>query len=166
MTKGRKPDPQRAKRGTGHRPPAGESIVEYVPQHHDLKLRESLSRSLPAGAARRVFKNAVTELGDKIRDNDLEALALMARHYHNALEAQKLVDKYGLAENTPFGMKVNPFLKAARDEEAAYLKIAERYALTFVSRLQAGILQLAGQSMMQQIHHEMADAIVARILEK
>jgi hypothetical protein len=54
-------------------------------------------------------------------------------------------------------------LKVARDEGTFYLRIADQYALTFVARLRAGLLQLAGQSLMKDLHSGIAEAIVAQI---
>lgn len=166
MSRGRTPDPQRAKRGTGHRPAAGEEIVEYAPGAIDLRHRDTVASELPEGLPRDVFIRAVDELGDKLRDTDLEALRIMAWAIHRSNEAQMLVEEHGMMISSEWGPKVNPMLKVARDEAALYLKIADQYALTFVSRLRAGVLQLAGQSMLQQIHEQMADAIVARIVAK
>jgi hypothetical protein len=163
MARGRPVDPQREKRGTGHRENVNESIVEYLPQAHSLALQSDIASTLPAGQPRETFLRAVSELGDKCRDTDLEALRLMAWHLHRALQAQELVDEHGLMSVTEYGMKANPMLKVARDESAAYMKIAEKYALTFESRLRAGVMQVAGQSMMQKLHEGMVDAIVARI---
>lgn len=165
MARGRKADPQRAKRGTGHRPAAGERVVEIVKQEHSMTLQSSIAQELPAGLPRDVFLRSCLELGDKLRDTDLEALRIMAWSLYRHSQAQEEVEKSGLFVEGPFGnMVANPALKMARDEASLYLKIADQYALTFTSRLRAGILQLAGQSMLSQMHESMAAAIVARIV--
>lgn len=166
MARGRKADPQRAKRGTGHRPAAGSQIVEYVPSTYDVKLAESLTRDLPAGLARQTFKRSIEAMGDRVQDHDLEALQMMAWARHRARKAQQDVEKRGMTIETEWGEKLNPMMKVARDETSLYLKIAEKYGLTFDARLRAGIMQLAGQSMLQQMHNSMAEAIVARIVSK
>lgn len=166
MTRGRKADPQREARGTGHHPNTGEAMVEYAKQTHSLDLQRTIAKSLPEGQARDVFERAVMELGDKARDTDLEAIRLMAWHLHRSLQAQAMVEELGMMVETEWGPRVNPMLKVARDEGAAYIRIAEKYALTFESRLRAGILQVAGQSILQELHSDMAAAIVARIVTK
>jgi len=165
MSRGRKADPQRAARGTGHRPQVGEAITEYVPQHHSSALERQFAEELPVGLPRDSFMRAVAELGDRGRDTDLEALRIMAMCIHRAQQYQQVVDAEGLMVSDSFGnRKVNPALKASRDEANMYLKIANQYGLTFVSRLQAGIMQLAGESMLQQMHQSIAGAIVSRII--
>jgi hypothetical protein len=164
MAKGKRPPAKKAPAGTSHHPLAGQEIVEYVPQEHQVSLEREIADELPEGLPRSVFLRSVAELGDRVRDTDLEALRLMAWALHRSNEAQRDVEDHGMFENTIYGRRPNPALKVARDEANLYLKIADQYALTFVSRLRAGIMQLAGQSMLQQIHESMASAIVARIV--
>lgn len=165
MSRGKRPAASRAPGGTNHHPDATERVVEIVPQEHDAVLAVVISEELPEGLPRQVFLRSVSELGDRLRDTDLEALRLMAWALHRSHQAQLDVEANGMFEiSEMYGKRPNPALKIARDEAALYLKIADQYALTFVSRLRAGILQLAGQSMLQQIHQSMADEIVARIL--
>ena len=165
MSRGNRPAPNKAPAGTSHHPDAGEQTVEIVPQEHDDVLALTIAEELPEGLPRDVFIRSVGELGDRIRDTDLEALRLMAWALHRSAEAQKDVEDNGLFEfHEIYGKRPNPALKLARDEAKLYLQIADQYALTFVSRLRAGILQLAGQSMLEQVHESMAAAIVARIL--
>jgi hypothetical protein len=165
MSRGNRPAPQRGPAGTSHHPAAGAEVVEIVPQEHDEVLAIAIAEELPDGLPREVFIRSVGELGDRVRDTDLEALRLMAWALHRSSEAQRDVEDNGMFEvHEIYGKRPNPALKVARDEAKLYLYIADQYALTFVSRLRAGILQLAGQSMMEQLHESMAAAIVSRIL--
>lgn len=165
MTRGRKPDPQRAKRGTGNRPQTGKKTTKVVPQVLQQSLATVIASELPEGLPREIFKRAVAELSGRLNDTDLEALRMMAWSLYRHEQAQAHVEEHGLMVETPFGPKVNPMLKVARDEGSFYLKIADQYALTFVARLRAGLLQLAGQSLMKDLHSGMAEAIVARITD-
>lgn len=165
MARGRRPSANKAPAGTSHHPAAGEQIVEYAPQVHSMELVCQVLQELPSELARAVFSRSVEALGDKLVDNDIYALQRMAISFDRSIEADKDVEAHGLFQETPWGRKVNPAAKLARDESGHYMKIADQYALTFVSRLRAGILQLAGQSMMEQIHESMASAIVSRILQ-
>ncbi len=165
MGKGRRRSPKRRPKGTSHHPAAGEQVVEIVAQEHDSELVRAIAAELPEGLPRQVFLRSIEELGDHMRDMDLEAMRVMAWAVHRSNEAQQDVEVHGMFEvHELYGKRPNPALKVARDEANLYLKIADQYALTFVSRLRAGILQLAGQSMLQQLHESMATAIVARIL--
>ncbi len=163
MSKGRKADPGRARRGTGNRPQAGKSVTKIAPQTCDPVLAQSIAAELPDGLPRAMFQRAVSELAGRLNDTDLEALRMMAWACHRHQQAQEHVEEHGIFVDTAFGPQVNPMLKVARDEGTFYLKIADQYALTFVARLRAGLLQLAGQSLLTDLHSGIADAIVARI---
>lgn len=165
MTRGRKPDPKRSKRGTGNRPKTGQKTTHVVPQVVDTSLAVEIGADLPEGLAREIFKRAVAELSGRLNDTDLEALRMMAWSVYRHQQAQQYVEDEGLVVDTPFGPKVNPMLKVARDEGTFYLRVADQYALTFVARLRAGLLQLAGQSLMKDLHSGIAEAIVARITD-
>lgn len=165
MVRGRRPDPNRAPAGTSHHPAGGEQIVEYVPQAHSSALVCQMADSLPTDLARDVFARSIEAMGDRLTDNDVYALRRMAVAFDRSVQADLDIEKNGLMYVTEWGRKVNPAAKLARDESNHYLKIADQYGLTFLARLRAGILQLAGQSMMSQIHESMASAIVSRILE-
>ena len=165
MTRGRKPDPNRAKRGTRHVPQQGKKTTKVVPQVVEPALVQVIASELPAGLPRDIFVRATGELAGRLNDTDLEALRMMAWSLYRHEQAQAHVEENGIMVDTPFGPKVNPMLKVARDEGTFYLRIADQYALTFVGRLRAGLLQLAGQSLMKDLHSGMADAIVARITD-
>jgi len=165
MTRGRKADPQRAKRGTGHSPQVGKKTTRVVPQVVDSRLSLEIAAELPEGLPREMFLRAVGELAGRLADTDFEALRMMAWSVYRHQQAQEYVERDGMVVDTPFGPRVNPMLKVARDEAQLYLKIADQYALTFVARLRAGLLQLAGQSLMKDLHSGIAEAIVARITD-
>lgn len=163
MSKGRKPDPRRSKRGTGNRPQTGEKTTRIVPQVVESELAVLMAAGLPEGLPREIFKRAIAELSGRLNDTDLEALRMMAWSIYRHQEAQQYVEDEGMVVETPFGPKVNPMLKVARDEGSFYLKIADQYALTFIARLRAGLLQLAGHSMMKDLHSGIAEEIVKGI---
>lgn len=163
MTRGRKPDPSRAQRGTGHAPQQGRKTTKVVPQVVEQGLAEIIAGELPQGLPRDIFVRAVGELAGRLNDTDLEALRMMAWSLYRHEQAQAHVEAHGIMVDTPYGPKVNPMLKVARDEGTFYLRIADQYALTFVARLRAGLLRLAGQSLMKDLHSGIAEAIVAEI---
>jgi phage terminase small subunit len=165
MTRGRKPDPRRAARGTGHVPQQGKKTTKVVPQIVEPSLVVTIAAELPEGLPREIFKRAVGELAGRLNDTDLEALRMMAWSLYRHEQAQQHVEEHGIMVETPFGPVVNPMLKVARDEGAFYLRVADQYALTFVGRLRAGLMQLAGQSLMKDLHSGIAEAIVARITD-
>lgn len=151
--------------GASHHPLSGEQIIEYQPQNHHAELVREYAEALPAGTPCDLFLRSVESLGDKLNDFDLHYLYEMAVRFHNVEVANADISANGIKEMTEFGVRPNPMLKVARDELAAATKIAEKYALPFTDRLRAGIMQLAGETMMRQLHSDMAGAIVSRILE-
>jgi P27 family predicted phage terminase small subunit len=165
MTRGRKPDPRRAKRGTGNQPQVGKRKTKVVPQVVEITHVDAMAAGLPAGLPREMFQRAVAELAGRLTDTDLEALRMLAWSVYRHQQAQQHIEEHGLVVDTAFGPKVNPMLKQARDEAQLYLKIADQYALTFTSRLRAGLLQLAGASLMKDLHSGIAEAIVAQITD-
>ena len=163
MTRGRKPDPGRAKRGTGNRPQVGKATTRIVPQDATPAVATAIAAELPEGLPREMFLRATAELAGRLNDTDFEALRMMAWSVYRHQQAQEHVEREGMVVDTPFGPKVNPMLKVARDEGTFYLRVADQYALTFVGRLRAGLLRLAGQSLMKDLHSGIAEAIVAQI---
>jgi phage terminase small subunit len=165
VARGRKPDPQRRARKTGNTPKPGHKTTKIVPQDHSNNLALCMAQELPEGLAREVFLRSIDELSDRLRDTDLEALRMMSWSIYRHQQAQAIVERDGMMVTTPFGPVVNPMLKVAREEAKLYLKIADEYALTFVARLRAGLMQLAGQSLMRDLHSGIAEAIVKQITD-
>lgn len=165
MSRGRKPDPKRAARKTGNTPQTGKRKTKITPIDSTPPLILQFASELPEGAPREMFLRATAELAGRLADTDLEALSMMAWSVCHYQEAQRSIAEDGMMVKTEWGPRVNPMLKVARDEAQLYLKIADQYGLTFVSRLRTGLMQLAGQSLMRDLHEGMAKAIVAQITD-
>jgi P27 family predicted phage terminase small subunit len=105
---------------------------------------------------REMFSRVVEELRPRgLRSVDLEALEIMCHSAFAHREARRFVAKYGVMVNVKGRPMPNPALKVARDEAAAYMRIANEYGLTLAARLRLGLMQLAGESMLAAMSNDL-----------
>lgn len=160
MTRGRKPDPKREKRGTGHRPLPGKATpVEIVPgPGFDL----SSPASIPA-EAHELWRLACADLeGKGLREADLPLVEMLVVAAHRNRQARALVAKLDLLVKGNRGPVVNPLLKVEKDTAATYLRLAETLGLSPAARVRLGFLHIAGQSLLVGIAERVARAAAAR----
>lgn len=155
MAKGRPADPTRARRQTGHRPKPGEAkpATEIVPA-----TTAPLVQPPPdlAPEAQEMFSRIVAELAPRgLRESDVEAIGMMCHSAYVHLEARRRIAEMGVLVRTPRGTVVNPLVKIARDEAATYLRLANEFGLTLASRLRLGLMQLAGESILQSLNRDL-----------
>lgn len=75
-----------------------------------------------------------------LRDVDLPALEGMCIHYARAKRLEAVVNKQGYFSTGSTGqMVVHPGIKEAREERAAFLRIAKEFGLTWISRSALGL---------------------------
>jgi len=157
MTRGRKPDPTRARRRTGHRRKPDEAPrlralpapVEIAP---GLVAPEHLHEAMVPTWDRMV--RLVGEFG--VREADAFGIEALVRQYHRMIEAGRLVDEYGvLSRNAAGDVIPNPFMKAERDATAMFLRLGEQYGLTVAARMRLGLMQLAGKTLAQALHEDL-----------
>lgn len=154
MTKGRPADPTRARRKTGHRPAAGTVKPAALPA-----LVEPQPFQVPAGLTERgreICQRFIRELEPRgLREADLDALAMLAHSADVHQRAREYVEKYGVIVVLNGRPVVNPAVKVARDEAQNYLRLANEFGLTLSSRLRLGLMQLAGESILQSLSREL-----------
>ena len=156
MPKGRPPDPTRARRGTGHRPTASELVPAAAASP---VLEEAPAFKIPATLppeGREMFDRIVEELGPRgLRPVDLESLEMMCHAAYAHRKAREFVVTHGVMVSVHGRILPNPALKVARDEAAAYTRIAQEYGLTLAARLRLGLMQLAGESMLASLSNDL-----------
>jgi len=160
MTRGRKPDPGREKRGTGHRPLPGKAKpVEILPAYgFDLSPPESI----PA-EAQEIWRRACAELeGKGLREADLPLIEMLVVAAYRNRQARALVAKLDLLVKGDKGPVVNPLLKVEKDTAATYLRLAETLGLSPAGRARLGFLHIAGQSLLVDIAERVARAAAAQ----
>lgn len=157
--KGRKPDPNRARRGTGHRTVKSAEVMsaEVVAVAGDPAPPAAFAPD-PAWPepVREIFATAVAELYPRgLREADLEALRMLATAAHRHRAAAAKVEEFGVLVQGRNGPMVNPMLKVERDMAATFQRLAAEYGLTVGARVRYGLMQLAGQSMLRQLNDDL-----------
>lgn len=163
MARGRPADPTRAKRGTGNRPQAGEAKVAKTAPTDLVVVETPASPGIPDAPAdftpeaQAMYRRVVAELAPKgLREADLEAVAMMCYSASVHYEARRMVAEQGVLVAGPKGtMIVNPLIKVARDEANTYLRLANEFGLTLAARLRLGLMQLAGESMLEAMSKDL-----------
>lgn len=156
MTRGRKPDPTRARRKTGNRPQAGENKAVVVPVVETLAIIPP--DSLPA-PAQKMWVTIVEELQSRgLKEVDLEAITMLCHSAWLHSEARKKIAETGVLVKGPNGPMVNPLIKVARDEASTYLRLSNEFGLTVASRLRLGLIQLAGESIIGSLNRDLDQA--------
>jgi P27 family predicted phage terminase small subunit len=156
MAKGRPADPTRARRGTGNRPVAGDLVpAAAVEPVVDEAPTFAVPATLPP-EGREMFERIVEELSPRgLKPVDLEALEIMCHSAYAHRKAREFVAKHGVMVQAGGRIMPNPALKVARDEAAAYMRIAQEYGLTLAARLRLGLMQLAGESMLASLSRDL-----------
>lgn len=149
-------DPNRARRGTGHRPQA--AVVTLAPS------REPAPRpawcepplDLPVGAVRQ-WEALVDELLPQgLREAQMPGVAAMATaDLHRRLAAQAISD-HGLLIQGEFGAQLNPALRAHKDAVATWTRVAAEFGITPAARLRLGLMQLEGETLLGQLDRDLA----------
>ena len=152
----RQADPTRATRKTGNRPLPGEAKVqqENLPALVVPRLPEPPA-DLPE-QAQAMFRTITAELMPRgLREADLESVAMMCHSAYLHHEARANIARYGILIKGPRGPVVNPLIKVARDEAQMYLRIANEFGLTLAARLRLGLMQLAGESILDSLNKDL-----------
>jgi P27 family predicted phage terminase small subunit len=143
-------DPTRARRGTGTRPaPAKKKSKTLV-----RKTLEGPQPPAPLPAEVRPLWDAVLAdlTGRGLMPSDLEALHAMVMAAHRRRQAAALVDELGLLVIGPTGaLMANPAVKIERESTVLCMRIAQDFGLTLASRMRLGLIQLAGESLLQSL---------------
>lgn len=130
--------------------PAAAPVVD-VPEAPPFDVPATLP---PEG--RDLFERVVAELTPRgLRPVDLEALEIMCHSAYAHRKAREFVAKHGVMVQANGRIIPNPALKVARDEAAAYMRIAQEYGLTLAARLRLGLMQLAGESMLASLSRDL-----------
>lgn len=151
----RQSDPTRARRKTGNRPKPGEA----KPAKEILPAKTAPAITPPpdlAPEAAEMYVRIVEELVPRgLREADLESVAMMCHSAHLHREARAAIAKHGLLVKGPRGPMVNPLVKVARDEATIYLRLANEFGLTLAARLRLGLMQLAGESIIESLNRDL-----------
>ena len=159
MAKGRPPDPKRARRGTGHRPLAGQRppVQVLAPR---LELPEP-PPSLPV-EAHEAWRAVCEELGPRgLMRGDLHLVEMLVMAVTRNRQAREEIAKTSVLVSYEGRALAHPMLKLEKDSAATYLRLAETLGLSPAARVRLGLMQVAGQSMLLTIAERVARAVAA-----
>jgi P27 family predicted phage terminase small subunit len=158
MPKGRKPDPTRAKRGTGNRPKPGEAkkvkAVVSVPGS-PIAVPESFPppAELPV-AVHDVWRSAVSDLGgaNHMRESYVPTLNAYCQAVYIHTQASANIAQFGVLVKGPNGPMPNPLIRVQKDAASTMLRLAETLGLTPAARIRVGLMEVTGMSLLAGIN--------------
>lgn len=150
---GRKPKPveQRRREGNPGRRPLPETV--QVGGRPDPSVFAKPPAHLEK-EAKAFWKDAVQTLADVgvLDQVDGAALEMLATQYARVRQAQAAVKKHGLFTTGSVGQtREHPALRIEREATAAFMRIAEHFALTPVARTRLGLAELHRRSMAKEM---------------
>lgn len=158
MTKGRKPDPTRARRGTGNHPKPGEAkkSKSVVPA---IARRLTPAESFPPpdylpDTVKDFWITVVDDLGgaNNIRGSYLPSLIAYCEALAVHQEASAHLHKYGLLVSQEGRAVPNPMIKVQKDAAATMLRYAETLGLTPSARIRLGLMEVTGISLLSSLN--------------
>lgn len=164
MARGRKPDPTRARRKTGHRAEAGKVKPKTEPAAILLVDKSDGPPPAPADLthphAIAVWDAVVAELHPRgLRPVDYESVRMLSRQAALAYDAAAIIEDGGLIVRSMKGEPMtNPAVRIERDAANLYLRFAAQFGLDIASRMRLGLMQLAGQSLADALQDDLDHA--------
>lgn len=164
MARGRKPDPTRAKRGTGNRPATGEQKAAAAPLDRALQaVPDAPVQPWPdptpdiPDADHGTWHRVMSELWPRgLRESDVEGVRMLVVAASRHRQAAEGIAKSGVLLRGRNGQAiVNPLVKVEKDAAATYMRLANEFGLTIAARLRLGLIQLAGQSILQSLDEDL-----------
>lgn len=154
MVKGRPTDPTRKRRGTGHRPQAGEARKikqEVVLPVGDIVQVEAYPppADLPE-AVHDVWRSAVADLGgaNYMRESYIPTLFAYCQAVYIHTQASANIAQYGVLVKGQNGPMANPLLRIQKDAATTMLRLAETLGLTPAARIRVGLMEVTGMSLL------------------
>jgi P27 family predicted phage terminase small subunit len=163
MAKGRPRDPARERRGTGHRPSQPKPALPDVVPAADAVCGFSPPGDLP-DVARQAWEVCVAEMGGNrhLRESDL----ILVKSYVEAVwvhaEASAKVHEFGVLVAGPHGPIPNPMIRVQDNAARTIRLLSENLGLNPVARIRAGIMEVAGASLVLDIRERLVREIVKR----
>lgn len=152
-------DPRRGRRGTGNRPVVKADVVP-------LEAVRVVSRpgwlappdGLPAGAVP-LWDALVSEaVAQRVTEAMVPTLVTLVQAAWTRDLAWASLRDDGLVINGAVGPVSNPAFRMWKDASAMVLRAADVLGLTPAARLRMGLMQLQGESLMNQLHRDLDDA--------
>lgn len=150
--KGRRPDPNRARRGTGHTPVRSERDLAPVAS---LPAAPEPPDGLSEEAAA-IWRRVVAECDPRLlRSGGDMLVAELCRAYAFAREASEHVARVGMIVRSGKGPVVNPMFRVWRDSTSQAIRLAEQVGLTPAAHVRLGLQVLTGASLASQLEADL-----------
>lgn len=158
MTKGRKPDPSRARRGTGNRPKPGEAkpakaVVPAVAAEV-LPGRKFPPSELVPQEVHDVWHAVIDDLGgaNNLRASYLPQVEAYCLAVYTHAQAAAGVAKLGVLVKSGDKTIINPAIRVQKDAAATMLRYAESLGLTPAARIRLGLMEITGMSLLSTLN--------------
>lgn len=158
MTKGRKPDPERQKRGTGNRPAQGTVRVRAALPPGGTTVEVVDPFPPPPGLAEEVhdlWRAIVADLGgaNHMRQTYVPAVAAYCEAVYLHTLATEELRREGLWTMSASGaMVASPMIRVQKDAASTMLRYAESLGLTPAGRIRLGLMEVAGASLLSALN--------------
>lgn len=162
MSKGRKPDPARANRGTGNRPAQGtprvraaapvvakQSVVAVKPAPEQFPPPASLPATIHS-----TWRAIVSDLGgnNHMRETYLPAITAYCEAWWIHEEATANIHQFGVLVKGPSGPTANPLIRVQKEAAATMLRYADVLGLTPAGRIRLGLMEITGMSLLSSLN--------------
>ncbi len=156
--KGRPPDPNRERRGTGNRPQQGEAKVarrDTAPVQSGPVVPPAPA-SLPA-QVHGVWSAVCADLGaaGHLRPAYLPQIEAYCQAVFTHAAATAGLHAHGMMVRGPNGPVTNPMVRVQKDAAAVMLRYAEQLGLTPAARIRLAVVEVAGASMLATLNQRL-----------
>lgn len=163
MARGKVPDPGRERRKTGNRPAAGKR--KPAPPATIPGAGAVVSADPPADlppVAAEAWRLAVDEMSGnrQLRPPDLVLLKTYCEAVYVHEEASAAIHKYGILVTGTQGQPMaNPMIRVQKDAAGTIRQLSDVLGLNPLARIRAGIMEIAGQTMVHELRERLAGKI-------
>ena len=157
MARGRPKDPSAARRGTGRKPPEAAPPAVLDPS----RACELVPPADLEGVALDAWRVCAAEMhaNRQLREADLVLLRAYVEAVHVHAEATAKVHEFGVLVASPRGPVPNPMIRVADNAARTIRLLSENLGLNPIARIRAGIMEVAGASMVLDIRERLVREI-------
>lgn len=155
MPRGAAPKPRQASSEASHRKPKAD--IQAIATTQQAELARYAPPEDLSPAASDVWRMAVAQMHSTgtLREFGTVHVRFFCDQFVTYLEAQAHIDQYGTLVDSDRGPVPNPEIRTRDNALDRMLKLSDRLGLDPLSMLKLGIIQVAGQSMLAGLHHDL-----------
>ncbi|MDD5002299.1 MAG: P27 family phage terminase small subunit [Thiomonas arsenitoxydans] len=161
--RGRKPDATKSRRGTARKPEPGKraAVAKYVPPIAPELAGASPPETLDE-VGQQAWLAAVTEMSANraLRDVDLVLVGSWAAAVQLHEQAGAILAERGILAIGASGAPIpHPAVKMQRDAATTIRQLSDVLGLNPLARIRAGLMEIAGQSMLVDLRERLVDKL-------